>query len=212
MKASAPEVITEKVMRDRMLHHFPPHASLIAVNLCGIGPYKHEMDMVRVLNSGWAHEYEIKISAADIRADAKKAAKYKDLQMGCEHLLYRPMYGEYGLTDDVLIAKAPAFEAARSKPYVKRGYSPTVHVRIDRPIKHFTCVVPTDELAEVAIQHLPDWVGVAVCERWSLREKRKAKQLPHARKLTDEERRHILHRMYNRFWDMYFNRGGAGRK
>jgi hypothetical protein len=207
VKTSTPEVITEKVVRDRMLRHFPPHASLIAVNLCGIGPYTHEMDMVRVLDSGWAHEFEIKISAADIRADAKKLAKYADWQKGCEKKLYPASFGEHEWSDEQLMEKAKHLPVAGQigSLYVSRVPWPTVYARIERPIKYFTCIVPTDALAEIAITQLPEWVGVSVCERWSLHEKRKAKQLPHSRKLTDEERRHILHRMYNRFWEMYFN-------
>ena len=45
------------------------------------GLWVHECDLLRVMDSRWAHEYEIKVSKADIIADQHKRHKHKNCKI-----------------------------------------------------------------------------------------------------------------------------------
>lgn len=200
--------ITERTVRDRLLRYYSPYKDLVAFNLCGIGRYGHEMDFVRILKSGWAYEFEIKITAADIRADvAKKPEKYDELQNGIAWHI-KSLYDEE--FDPTNIERRPN---QVTDPYVvtREGRPPSVWVRVSHPVKEFTVVVPTGKLGDVAVETMPAWVGVIVVDDRGPKLWRPAGKLKNARKITDAERLSITDRMTYRFWQMYFKHGGAGR-
>jgi len=154
------------------------------------------------------YEFEIKISAADIRADVtKKPEKYDELQNGVEVRL-KTFYDE-----DIDLSTIERVPNQVSDPYIvkRAGRATVANARIAHPVKEFTVVVPTDKLGEIAVSTLPSWVGVVVLDRfWKV--VRAPSKLPNGRKLTDAERMDVLNRLSCRFWNMYLDRGGKGRK
>lgn len=206
-------VHTERSVRDLLLRAFPPHQSIVGVNVCGIGPYPHEMDFFRVTRSGNGIEYEIKVTAADIKAEMDKTVKYADLERGSERIAkHRTWNGP------TLEAMLPNVEALPDQ--IGPSYIPTdgrycrlecICARVLRPIRQFWVVTPTEDLAALAASTLPAFVGVAVArDRFWFTEVRKASPLPHSRKLNDAERLSLLGRTYHRYWSVMLGKIGRG--
>jgi len=212
----ADEAVTEKIMRDRLLRIFSPYKDLVTFNLCGFGGYAHEIDFLRVLRSGWAYEFEIKVTASDIRAEAaKKKGKHAELESGIRRHLGSVWDGDV----EAELAKHSAMLSDQvCAPFVIQGrHTSQICARFAHPIKEFWVVVPRSDLGKLAAELLPQWMGIAVIDKpnpnyWNDRfAVRKAARLPCARKVTDAERMHILQRTASRYWTVYFGRGGFGR-
>lgn len=201
--------LTEKLVRDRLLRLFPAHQNLVGFNLVGIGPYPHEMDFTRVTNTGYVQEFEIKVTASDIKAELTKAWKHDDLQNG---VLRRcgPWVTQFA-NDKV----GPSFMAAWRRKHFKAPCM-VESARYVHPIREFYVVVPIEaNITDFALLTLPTWMGIVEIDsqRNYFKDcvKRKPKILRGARKITDAERVDLLRRMMSRFWAMYHERGGMGR-
>lgn len=199
-----PAEITEKSVRDLLLHHIYSGSTIRAHNLVGIGPYPHEMDVFRITRSGYGEEYEIKISAGDIKAEAKKQRKYLDLAEGCQIVL------RYSWD----AADKPIPSDAVSKPWAATNNRwDRTYIRVQVPIRRFYIAVPTEDLVKVAESFAPAWAGLLVARDHYVSEYRKPSILPHSRKLTPEEVNHVIYRLACRYYQQYFGQEcGAGRK
>ena len=58
---------------------YEKHHRFITPNSCNIFPW--EADLLSVTRAGYYHEFEIKISAADFKADFRKESKHKHLKL-----------------------------------------------------------------------------------------------------------------------------------
>lgn len=200
--------ITEKIVRDRLLRLFPARDSLVAFNICGIGPYPWEMDFARVMDSGFVQEFEIKVTKADICNEVKKLWKQDDLQ----HRALRRHFDSHGRTDAMMGEIVLA-------PYRHKRVSPLLlvpHIHYHHCIREFYVVVPSEcALADFALSALPPWVGVLeispVSHLWQPCVRRKAKKLPLSRPITDDEKMQVIKSTYYRYWSGYHGGISNGR-
>lgn len=78
IKTAEHPVLTTAVLELVAAHHFNPRRNIVVPNVSwGLG-LRHEADLVVLRSSGWADEVELKISAADIKADTKKACSHTE--------------------------------------------------------------------------------------------------------------------------------------
>lgn len=226
--------VTEKVMRDRIFRMFSPEDSVMNFNMQGIGHYEHEIDVLRILRSGYAQEFEIKVTLSDIKAELIKTKKHLDLQLGSQKNVgvvwpdtalssLRPRLEIHPVFDQ---CKADMVGEIEEEPLSPLSFSSFGTIRVTHiltaryrtPIKEFYVAVPTQELAAKAVEILPAWMGVAVFGpgrwpgHWASAVVRKAAKLKNVRKATDIETLAVYRKVYYKFWDLYRGTGGTGRK
>lgn len=75
------EQINEVTVRRRLHQMLSTSGSMQGSNVVGVGNYPHEIDFMRLMDSGYVHAYEIKCSVSDLRKELKKPV-HKDLADG----------------------------------------------------------------------------------------------------------------------------------
>lgn len=201
--SDAPEIkVSERVVQDALFRF------LRASNVWPILPNVdcitgYECDLLAVTKAGFAHEYEIKVSLADFRADRRKVHKHASLagrtkQIRHPYYLPPPAHSRYPETMHVLqdADESDAVLAWRGRCYPER-----------RP-KRFWYVVHgfTVPLAEV-----PEYAGLMTyhpdrhaCQAFSV--ERQAPDLP-SQKVLDKYLIHATNNMLYRYWN---NRTAGG--
>ncbi len=150
-----------------------------------------EADLLVIRKSGWAEEVEIKVSAADFRAEwLAKADKHEDLLLGgCRRVGYTTRRGE-----------ARPFRGSTLPPEAERIVrGRLVYVR-EGPVlvRRFFFAMPAS-LAERLLPEVPPHCGVLSVGA-NVTELRPAPVLKTARKLTDAEQMRVMRSAYTRFW------------
>ena len=70
------KIYTEQLLQTVMMRHFRPRQNTIVPNVSWGAGLNHEADILIVTPAGICTEIEIKVSASDLKADAKKAHKH----------------------------------------------------------------------------------------------------------------------------------------
>jgi len=94
----------------------------ITPNSCNIFPW--EVDLLSVTRAGYFHEFEIKITLADFKADSRKQRKHQKLKLGTQHIPKYFWYVIYGfeLQAEDVPGHAGLIEIAPNKSCWYLGY------------------------------------------------------------------------------------------
>lgn len=128
--------MTERTLQSAIYRHLMKlRYDIIVPNSC---VYGWESDVVGVTKTGFAHEFEIKLTVADFKAEARKVKKFESLESGVYRYHYgqltaeRPNYFQYVVPEGLIdIADVPDFAGLI---YVDNGY---ISVR-KKPVKIHT--------------------------------------------------------------------------
>lgn len=179
-----PESISEKTVRDRLIRMLDTHKHLIMFNIQGVGHYQHEMDLCRLLPSGYVQEFEIKTNREDIKREVKKIAKYTDFWNGAEVKI--------GVQGHIYPRCNKLSEGKVGDEYLKVvGYYEGIYARYQHCVREFYVAVPEEaNLVGSVVELLPEWVGIIevsgkhYCPSWKSSLKRSATKSPVTRKIT----------------------------
>lgn len=181
------------------LHHWSYAQDTLIPRCCLSG---WEADLLVIRKSGWAEEVEIKISAADFRAEfRKKQEKHEAFRLGVRRYV-GPARSEARVLDGVDVSADPTLHLRESYP----GHG-SYYVRRPGIIRRFWFAMPAP-LAEKLLPEVPSEYGVLAVGRYN-QVLRKPANLALARKVTIEERVRALESTYYRFWAQEL-RGGLG--
>lgn len=186
-----------------LVRMFSPHKNLVVPNCCT--KLAWEADLLVVRPSGWAEEFEIKVSIADFRREfVTKEDKHRALPIGFPTSCRR--YGAAWKEGETFDPENPLHIATGVESRTGQVYAYEDHSKM-RPhlIKRFWYAMPS-EIAEKVRAEIPEYAGLIVVAkgRWGHEAtvEKEAPKLKNCRKVTDDERSNLYRACYYRFWDM----------
>lgn len=194
--------VTERTVQDALYHWLRLSAVWpILPNVDCITGY--ECDLLTITKAGFAHEYEIKLSLADFRADRKKVHKHASLSgrtKQIRHPYYKPPPAHSLYPETIHVLQ----DADESDPeLIWRGWC-----RPERRPKRFWYVVHgfAPPLAEV-----PEYAGLMTYHpdqhaSRAFTVERQAPDLP-SQKVADKHLVHATNNMLFRYWQIRTERG-----
>lgn len=161
--------MTERHVQHVLARFHVERRVLMAFNSTGVVGW--EADALVLRESGWCEEYEVKVSVADFRADARKELKHDVLRRGIP-----------------------------PPPRCRRPASdfPLPGQRRHHTVRRFWYAVPA-ALVDKVMPLVPDHAGLVSCEwDWKMTVIMPAPVLSCARKMTEEDRKTLLLSVYHR--------------
>jgi len=178
--------MNEAEIQDYLQHHF---FSGRQYGIPNIYLYEWESDFLSVTRAGYMHEYEIKITKADFKADAGKTEKHQIVETG---------YRELNRYEQMVIEDREKHGEAIPK-YINVAENNKVPSK--RP-NYFWYVCP-DYVTDV----VPDYAGLIYCKPYL--KIVKPAPLLHKAKITTEMEKKILSSFYYRYWKIRRERKAA---
>lgn len=171
--------MNETKIQDLLYHYF---FSGRIYGIPNIYLYKWESDFVSVTRAGYVHEYEIKISKADFKADAEKIEKHQIVETGRRCL---NKYEQMCINDH----ETRGWEIPG---WIDRKITEDKKIIGKRP-NYFWYVCPKGIITDV-----PEYAGLIYCKPY-LEIIKSAPRL-HKEKITADMEKKILTSFYYRYW------------
>ena len=171
--------MNEAEIQDYLYHHFFSGRQYGIPNIC---LYGWEADFLSVTRAGYTHEYEIKVTKADFRADAVKTEKHQIVETGFREL------NDY----ERRVIEDRERHGEGFPGYIKDKITADKKMLGKRP-NYFWYVCP-DHVTDT----VPDYAGLIYCKPYL--EIVKPAPLLHKEKITADMERKILASFYYRYW------------
>jgi hypothetical protein len=146
--------------------------------------YSWESDMLSFTRSNFVHEYEIKISLSDFKADFRKAEKHEVLKIGSR----TPREYELSWVEN------PAYAS-------KVKYNPTTKQILELRPNYFWYICPCDI---IPLDEIPEYAGLMYLGLGNYPKIIKDAPRLHSDKVPDKIKQHVVESFTFKYWKLRF--------